>query len=133
MRRAALVALLLVGCSVPAGAEVEVCDGTWREVEARIVTPGADRPQPVQIECMRRVGQRRVRIGFLMPPGPTCYRLSAIDVVETAEAVSITLLTGRDDDPMAGACPEDAVRTTTEIDLQAPVDDRALLDGSRGH
>ncbi len=83
------------------------------------------------IECMRPIDDKRVRIGFLMPAGPTCYRLSEIEVVEAADAVSFTLVASVDDNPAAGACPEDETRTATEIDLQAPVGERALLDGSR--
>ena len=130
MRKALVVVLLLAACAAPTGNEVAVCDGTWREVESVIVTPADNRAEPVPIECMRRVDERRVRIGFLMPPGPNCYRLSAIDVVEGADAVSITLLASPDENPAAGACPEEPVRTATEIDLQAAVDERVLLDGA---
>ena len=45
--------------------------------------------------------------------------------------MSITLTLARNDDPLAGACPDEALRAATEIELQAPVADRALLDGSR--
>ena len=124
------MALLLAACAAPTGEAVDVCDGSWREVESVIVTPVDEGAQPVPIVCMRRIDERRVRIGFLMPPGPTCYRLSAIEVVEGAEAVSITLFASLDDNPAAGACPEEEVRTATEIDLQAAVDDRTLLDGT---
>ena len=127
---AVLIVIALAACAAPAGDEVDECDGSWREVESRIVIPGGEGAVPVQIECMRPIDERRVRIGFLMPPGPSCYRLSAIEVVEGADAVSITLLASPDDNPAAGACPEEAVRTATEIDLQAAVDDRALLDGA---
>lgn len=116
---------------MPAGSEVPVCDGSWTEVESRIVIPGAGPSEPTPIECMRQIDERRIRIGFLMPAGPSCHRLSAIDVVEGADAVSITLHVARHDDPTAGACPDEALRATTEIDLQAAVADRALLDGSR--
>ncbi len=130
MRRALVVAFLLAACAAPAGDAVQECDGSWREVESLIVTPGEESATPVAIECMRRIDQRRVRIGFFMPPGPTCYQLRAIEVVEGADAVSITLLASPDDDPAAGACPEEAARTATEIDLQAAVEDRVLLDGT---
>ncbi|MDQ2689060.1 MAG: hypothetical protein M3Y29_02145 [Chloroflexota bacterium] len=131
MRRAALVVLLLAACASPSGAEVATCDGSWRGVESRIVRPGGENAMTLAIECMRPVDDKRVRIGFLMPAGPTCYRLSEIEVVEAAEAVSFTLVASVDDNPAAGACPEDETRTATEIDLQAPVGERALLDGSR--
>ena len=130
VRAAILIVLLLSACAAPAGAEVEECDGSWREVESRIVIPGGDGGVPVPIECMRGIDERRVRIGFFMPAGPTCYRLGAIEVVEGADAVSITLFAIPDDNPAAGACPEEEVRTATEIDLQAAVDERVLLDGA---
>jgi hypothetical protein len=132
MRRALLVALLLAACAAPNGTSVDVCDASWREVDSQIVTPGGAEPRAVPIECIRRIDERRIRIGFLMPAGPSCYRLSAVEVVEGADAVSITLIASRDDNPAAGACPEEALRSTTEIDLAAPVADRALLDGSAG-
>ena len=130
IRGALVLAVLLAACATPTGEAVEVCDGTWREVESVIVTPVDEGAQHVPIECMRRIDERRVRIGFLMPPGPSCYRLSAIEVVEGADAVSITLFASPDDNPAAGACPEEEVRTATEIDLQAAVDERVLLDGA---
>lgn len=127
---AVLVVLALPACAAPIGEAVDVCDGSWREVESRIVIPGGESAEPVPIDCMRAIDERRVRIGFAMPPGPSCYRLSAIEVVEGADAVSITLLASADDNSAAGACPEEEMRTATEIDLQAAVDDRTLLDGA---
>ena len=123
--------LLLAACASPAGAEVDECDASWRGVDAHIVRPGGTEADAVPIECMRQVDDRRVRIGFRMPAGPDCHRLSAIDVVEGADSVAITLRVSRDDDPLAGACPDGPAMATTEIDLQAPVEDRVLLDGSR--
>jgi hypothetical protein len=130
MRSAALVALLLAACATPVGAAVPECDGSWREVESVIVTPATGGTRLVSIECIRRIDRNRVRIGFEMPPGPTCFSLADVDVVEAAGAVSFTLTVAADDDPTAGACPEQPTRSATEVDLQAPVADRALLDGS---
>jgi len=136
MRKAALVAglplgLLLATCAAPTGAQVEECDATWRDVDSQIVAGGSGDVEPIAIDCIRQVDERRVRIGFTMPPGPRCYRLAAVDVVEGADAVSITLVVTPFDDPLAGACPDEPPRTTTELDLQAPVRERTLLDGSR--
>jgi hypothetical protein len=129
MRSVLGVVLLLAACALPAGAAVPECDGSWREVESVIVTPAAGDTRVAAIECMRRIDRNRVRIGFEMPPGPACFSLAAVDVVEAADAVSFTLTVAADDDPTAGACPEQPRRTATEVDLQAPVADRALLDG----
>lgn len=131
MHRVAGLALLLAACAAPTGFPVEPCDGSWRDVESLIVTPGGGPDAPIGIECMRQVDDNRLRIGFSMPAGPTCHRLGAIEIVESADAVSITLIAAVDDDPAAGACAAEPARAATEIDLQAPVGDRLLLDGSR--
>ena len=107
------------------------CDASWRFVESHILVDLDRERQMVPIECIRQVGLRRIRIGFMLPPGPSCFELSAIDVVESGDAVSITLAVARDDDPLAGACPAEPMQAATEIELQAPVADRTLRDGSR--
>ena len=131
MRSGLLVAVLLAGCATPAGAPVDVCDGSWREVESVIVVPGGSGERPVDLACMRQVDDRRVRIGFDMPGGPECLRLSRFELVESGDAVSIALFVAATDDPAAGACAPGERRVATEIDLQAPVEDRVLLDGNR--
>lgn len=132
MRSVLLAAVLLTACAGPAGVEPDECDASWREVESVVLEPARDGEAlvPVPVSCMRRIDDRRVRIGFLMPAGPTCYRLAAVEVVEGAHAASIALFAAADDDPSAGACPDDPPRTATEIDLQAPVEHRRLLDGN---
>ena len=132
MRRVLLAAVLLSACAGPAGVEPEECDAEWRGVESVVLEPAREGESltPVTAECMRRVDDRRVRIGFVMPAGPTCFRLAAIEVVERADAASIALFVAADDNPAAGACSDEPARTATEVDLQAPVDDRMLLDGN---
>ncbi|HET8776226.1 MAG TPA: hypothetical protein VFN76_01070 [Candidatus Limnocylindria bacterium] len=132
MRSALALLLLLSACATPTDEAAADCDASWRDVDSVIVQPQEGATQTVSIECIRRIDEKRVRIGFEMPAGPTCYVLSAVDVVEAADAVSFTLRVAANDDPAAGACPEEATRTATEIDLQAAVDDRHLLDGSGG-
>ncbi len=133
MRRAALALLagLLAACVTASGAQTGLCDASWRGREAHILEPGGVEERTVAIDCMRGIERRRVRIGFTMPGGPDCYRLSRIDVVETADAVSITLFLSRNDDPNMGACADEPQRVRTELDLQQAVGTRALLDGSR--
>jgi hypothetical protein len=131
MSRAALTALLLLAaCAPPSGVAVEECNTSWRGIEPRITTGETRERQPVPIACILPVDERRVAIGFELPPGPDCYDLAAIEVEESADAVAITLQVARLDN-VGGACPEDPVRTITEVDLQAPVDGRTLLDGSQ--
>ena len=110
---------------------MDLCDASWRSREAHILEPGGVEERPVAIDCMRSIERRRLRIGFTMPGGPDCYRLSRIDVVETADAVSVSLFVSRKDDPTAGACADDARRVSTELDLQQAAGSRTLLDGGR--
>lgn len=131
MRRTALAALLLVACTAPSGAPIANCDPSWFDVESRIEA-GIDGDRiTVPIDCFRQAGKSRIRVGFLMPAGPSCYVIGDVAVVESVDEVSVTIFLVRSDDPLAGACPEEQARVGTEFDLQAPVDGRTLLDGSR--
>jgi hypothetical protein len=82
------------------------------------------------IDCMHEIANRRVRVGFTLPAGPECHVLHRVDLVESADAVAITLVGTVNDDPSAGACPSTERIAVTEIDLAAPIGDRTLLDGS---
>ena len=82
--RAVLAALLLTACGGPSGVAVEECDTSWRGIEARIVTSGTVERQTVPIACMRAVDERRISIGFEIPPGPDCHEVAAI--VEQSKA-----------------------------------------------
>lgn len=126
-----MLALLVSACVSPPGAPVEEeCGADWRDVEA-LIESGADSfAQPVAIECMRAVDDRRVRVGFNMPPGSSCHRLTEVEVIEAADSVSITVSLAPTDDSRPGACPDETARMVTEVDLQAPVGERRLLDGS---
>ena len=131
MARAALIALLLLAaCAPPSGVAVEECNTSWRGVDPQIATGETRERQSVPIACMLPIDVRRVSIGFELPPGPDCYALAAIEVEESADAVAVTLEVALLDN-VAGACAEEPVRTVTEVDLQSPVGNRALLDGSR--
>ena len=133
MRRAALALLLcvpLAACPAAQGAPADLCDASWRTREAQIVEPGGEDERTVAIDCIRSIERRRLRIGFTLPGGPDCWRLSRVDVVETADAVSVTLFVSRSDDPTAGACAPEARPVRTEIDLQQAAGTRELLDGS---
>ncbi len=131
MRRAVLSALfLLSACAVPAGEERTGCGAEWRGLEAVAAAARGVDEGPLPIECIQPIENRRVRVGFVLPGGPSCHLLGRVELVESADAVSITLIGAVDDDPAAGACPDEPRQVVTEIDLAAPVDDRALLDGS---
>ena len=128
MRRVAAVlvglSVALAACASPTGAERSGCGPDWLEVEAVVTQRGGDDEQPIPIDCVHEIGNRRVRIGFVVPPGPECHQLARVDLVESADAVAITLIGAVNDDPAAGACPDEARRAVTEVDLAAPLDDR---------
>ena len=131
MSRSALIALLLLAaCGVPTGVAVEECNTSWRGLDPLIATGATGERKAVPIACMLAIDERRVIIGFELPPGPDCYELAAIELEESADAVAVTLHAALLDN-VGGSCPEAPIRTVTEIDLQSPVGDRTLLDGSR--
>jgi hypothetical protein len=132
MRRACLAALLvLAGCASPTGAARNGCNADWLEVPAVAAQAGGGaEEQTLPVACIEQIANRRLRIGFNLPAGPTCHVLGRVELVESADAVSIKLVGAVNDDPNAGACPEEAQMVVTEVDLAAPVDDRRLLDGS---
>lgn len=124
-----LLALVLAACASPTGEAVPACDESWDAVEPLIVTPTDEAAISVPIDCMVEIDESRIRIGFLMPPGPSCHRLSGLTLTESADAVEISIVVSVVNDPLAGACAEESTRAVTEVDLQAPVADRDLLDG----
>jgi hypothetical protein len=115
---------------MPTGVAVEECNTSWRGIDALIATGATADQEPVPIACIWPVDEERISIGFEMPPGPDCHELASIEVVESADAVAVTLFVSVIDD-IGGSCSPEPVRSVTEVDLQSPVGDRALLDGSR--
>jgi hypothetical protein len=131
MHRAALAGLLLLAaCAMPKGVAVEECNTSWRGIDPLIATGATADQQTIPISCMRTVDEKRISIGFETPPGPDCYELASIGLVESADAVSVTLNVATIGD-IGGSCSPEPVRFVTEVDLQSPVGDRTLLDGSR--
>ena len=131
MHRAAIALLVfLAGCATPTGTARTGCNASWLEVRSVATQPGGVDEQPLPIACIERIANSRLRIGFSLPAGPSCHILSRVELLESADAVSVALFSAVDDDPNAGACPEEAEMVVTEVDLASPVDDRRLLDGS---
>jgi hypothetical protein len=130
MRRAAIGVLLIAACAAPVGADRSGCGPEWLDVEPVVTSPRGGDERPVPIDCMHQIANRRLRVGFALPAGPSCHLLHRVELIESADAVSITLFATVDDDPAAGACPDEPRRVVTEIDLAAPIGDRTLLDGS---
>jgi hypothetical protein len=132
MRSALVAVLLLAGCSTPTGEERSGCGPDRRDATVVVTQPGGLNEQPIPIDCMHDTGERRIRIGFTLPGGPDCHHLSRVELVESADAVAITLIGADGEDPAAGACPGEPALAATEVDLAAPIGDRVLLDAGSG-
>jgi hypothetical protein len=130
MRSALLAILVLAACGTPSGAERSGCGPDWREATVVVTAPAGGEERPIPIECMHDIGVRRITIGFALPGGPDCVQLRRVLLVESADVVAVTLIGAVNDDPAAGACPDEGTMAVTEVDLAAPVGDRILLDGS---
>jgi hypothetical protein len=131
MRRACLAALLVVaGCASPTGSERHGCNAEWLGVPSVAAQANTSQERRLSIDCIEQIANRRVRVGFVLPGGPGCHVLGRVELIESADAVSVTLFSALYDDPNAGACAEEPEMVVTEIDLASPVDDRQLLDGA---
>ena len=132
MRRPAviLVLVLATACVSPTGVERSGCGPDRRDAELVVTQTGIVNERPIPIDCMHGIANRRIRVGFTMAGGPDCHILHRVDLVESADAVEVTLIGGTLDDPTAGACPAGDRIAVTEVDLAAPLNDRILLDGA---
>jgi len=59
-----------------------------------------------------------------------CSALDHIDVVETADTVTITLYEGNDPSGDNVVCPDIAIAKRTVVTLDAPLGDRTIVDGA---
>lgn len=128
---AVVAALLLAGCATPTGGPVEVCGPDWEPVIVDGPPGTTGFPETVPIECYLPIAERRIQVGFSMPPGPTCYAIDVVEVVENAEAVSLEVRVAESRSPLAGACPPDELPWAATVELNQPVADRRILDASR--
>jgi hypothetical protein len=129
---AILVLVLATACVSPTGAERSGCGPDRRDAELVVTQTRVVNERPITIDCMHGIANRRIRVGFTLAGGPDCHVLHRVDLVESADAVEVTLIGGTLDDPAAGACPTGDRIAVTEVDLAAPLDDRILLDGADG-
>jgi hypothetical protein len=132
-RRAIAAALLvgLVGCvAQPEGVRVPECEGIALDRPMTRVDPldAPARQELVAIECWRESDRERVELWYSLPPGPTCWRLTAVELRESADAVGLALSAGTADDATGGACAPDHASERTVVELQAPLADRVILD-----
>jgi hypothetical protein len=125
---AAVLAATLAGCGL-SGAPVPECKGSGSGDRAvAIVRPPAQTPEerPVAIECWRGLDPERIELWFDYPAGSGCWQLSSLELRESADAISIALAA-----TPAAVCVDDAgAGVLTQIELQAPVEERAVLDAS---
>ena len=85
----------------------------------------------LRIDAYAEVGERRLALVYTNGVAECYGTVGRPRVTETAEAVTVTLPrtppTGEGDT----ACAEIALISSVEVALAAPLDDRAVLDGSR--
>jgi hypothetical protein len=129
MRSALAVLVLLVACATPIGEPRSGCGPDRRDAEFVVTQPEGVNERPIPIDCMHGISSRRIRVGFTLPGGPDCHALRRVELVESADAVEVTVIAATVDDPEAGACPTEDRIAVTEVDLAARLDDRVLLDG----
>ena len=123
----ALLILALAACASPQGTPVPVCSSDFEPVFSATPRAMTDRPDSIPVECYRITGNARIEVGFLMPPGPDCFAVESVEVVESADAVSLELRVGGIIDPL-GACPEQALLWSVLVELNTPIEGREVLD-----
>ncbi|HSK93451.1 MAG TPA: hypothetical protein VLA76_05270 [Candidatus Angelobacter sp.] len=127
----ALVAvLLLVGCITPFGGPVVECGEDWQPTTVEGGTVVTGNLETLPIECYRVTGERRLEVGILMPPGPDCYAVDYVEVIEDGEAVSLEVRIGTVANPLGGACPPESFSWGVPVELNGPVEGRRILDAS---
>lgn len=100
--------------------------------EPELVTPrpGMADVRPIPWERAEPVGDARLRVHWTGGVEP-CYVLDRVEVTETAETVTVTLFQGSDPTaPPDQACIEIGVFKAVEVDLEAPLGDRTVVDGA---
>lgn len=132
MRRAVLAALVIgmSACVAPVGAPVPECDPSWEPdvVDGGgVVTGNLD---TIPIDCYQVIGERRLQVGITMPPGPECYAVDFVEVIEDDEAISLEARIGTLNNPLGGACPSEAFVWGVLVELNGPVADRRVLDAA---
>jgi hypothetical protein len=128
----ALVVLIgVAGCVAPSGSPVELCDDAWEPVTVQGGTTVTGDLESHPIECYRVIAEQRLEVGILMPPGPECYAVDFVDVIESDDAVSLEVVIGSINNPLGGACPPEALPWGVPVELNGPAEGRRILDASR--
>jgi hypothetical protein len=135
-----LAAACLAGACLAADPDAPVAH------EAPAVPPGAEPPQPVLVapraglaglrphpfEEATPIGDgRTLRVRFWGGVAP-CFVLGRAELLERADAVTVTLFAGSDPARPDAVCIELAVLMATDVRLSAPLGGRLVRDGAAG-
>ena len=123
----AVLLLALAACASPQGTPVPMCPSAFEPVFQATPRAMTDRPESIPVECYRITGNARIEVGFVMPPGPQCFAVESVEVVESPDAVSLELRVGGIIDPL-GACPEQELLWSVLVELNTPIEGREVLD-----
>lgn len=130
-RMLAMLVLAIAGCAAPRGTPVPECDADFAPVFQATPRAMTDRPESMPVKCYRVTGNARIEVGFVMPPGPQCFAVESVEVVESSDAVSLELRVGGIVDPL-GACPEQELAWSVLVELNRPIEGREVLDAVGG-
>lgn len=104
--------------------------------EVRQVEPRPDMANVGPVTWERAdVGKDGRTLQVLWRSGPEpCFVLDRVEFVQSPQAVTVTLYEGRDPTLSADAfCPAILVTKATTVALDAPLGNRKVIDGSKGH
>jgi hypothetical protein len=101
------------------------------QVEPR---PGMAEARPVAWE-RADVGQDGRTLQVLWRSGPApCFVFDHVDLAQSPQAVTVTIYEGRDPKSAASTlCPTILITKATTVALDAPLDGRTIIDGTKGH
>lgn len=85
--------------------------------------------RPVRLDALRPVGDDVVEAEFRAGAQP-CVAVGRVDVAETEDDVAVTVWVGTPSDQVGTVCVQIVQRYAVRAALDAPVGDRALVDGS---
>ena len=64
--------VLLAACATPVGEDRSGCGPEWLDVDSVVTSARGADESPLPIDCMHQIANRRVRVGFTLPAGPSC-------------------------------------------------------------
>lgn len=123
------VAYAASGGDSPTGPPLPIVDGKDHPHEVVTPAPGETvRTEPVELEAaiVTDDGITVLLWGGVAP----CFVVDTVEVTETDEDVTVTVTAGAHQDDPDAICIQIAHRYGVEIALDAPLGDRAVVDGS---